>query len=196
MIAATVMLSLTVAFGHPQAAARRHFERAEKLYAVERFQEALGEYEAAYQTRPLPGFLFNIGQCYRNLGNWRQAVFAFKKYLQQKPDARNREAVQNLIDDIERRISEEDQRVPPPPPAPRPPSLEVRPASVPTPAPGFVPTPRAEPRTEPAPPPPRPIYARWWFWTVAGVAVAGGTAAAIVATSTSSANPRNIDFPR
>src|SRR5262249_49096079 len=106
-----VVLLVALAASHPdpKQLARHHFERAEKLYAVEKFEAALGEYEAAYQAEPLPGFLFNIGQCYRNLGNWRQATFAFKKYLQQKPDARNRAAVENLIADLEHKIAADEK---------------------------------------------------------------------------------------
>jgi hypothetical protein len=44
---------------------------------------------------------------------------------------------------------------------------------------------------DPAPEPPRPVWRRWWFWTIIGVAVAGvaaGTAVALVVPG------RGIDF--
>jgi tetratricopeptide (TPR) repeat protein len=82
-------------------AARRHFERGEKLFALGRFDDALEEYQTAFDAKPLPGFLYNIGQCYRNLGDYDQAIFSFKKYLKLEPDAPNREAVERLIEDLE-----------------------------------------------------------------------------------------------
>lgn len=82
-------------------AARRHFERGEKLFALGKFDEALEEYQTAFDAKPLPGFLYNIGQCYRNLGDLDQAIFSFKKYLKLEPDASNKEAVERLIEELE-----------------------------------------------------------------------------------------------
>jgi len=82
-------------------AARRHFERGEKLFALGKFDEALEEYQTAFDAKPLPGFLYNIGQCYRNLGDYDQAIFSFKKYLKLEPEADNKDAVQQLISDLE-----------------------------------------------------------------------------------------------
>jgi tetratricopeptide (TPR) repeat protein len=81
--------------------ARRHFERGETLFAVGKFDEALDEYQTAFEAKPLPGFLYNIGQCYRNLGDLDQAIFSFRKYLKLQPDAENKEAVERLIQDLE-----------------------------------------------------------------------------------------------
>jgi tetratricopeptide (TPR) repeat protein len=82
-------------------AARRHFERGEKLFALGKFDDALEEYQEAFDAKPLPGFLYNIGQCYRNLGDYDQAIFSFKKYLKLQPDAENKDAVEQLISDLE-----------------------------------------------------------------------------------------------
>lgn len=82
-------------------AARRHYERGEKLFALGKFDEALEEYQTAFDAKPLPGFLYNIGQCYRNLGDYDQAIFSFKKYLKLEPEAQNKEAVEQLITDLE-----------------------------------------------------------------------------------------------
>ena len=136
--------------------ARGHFRRGETHFAMGRFAEALKEYQAAYELRPLPGFLFNIGQCYRNLGNFEQAVFSFKRYVRLKPDAANRAAVEELVTDLERQIAAQK--------AARPPSL-----GGPTGPTGIVVVP---------PPPPPPIYKRWWFWTGL-VAIAAGAAVGI-----------------
>ncbi len=86
-------------------AARRHFERGEKLFALGKFDDALEEYQTAFDAKPLPGFLYNIGQCYRNLGDYDQAIFSFKKYLKLAPEADNQEAVERLIEDLEEQKS-------------------------------------------------------------------------------------------
>jgi tetratricopeptide (TPR) repeat protein len=87
-------------------AARRHFERGEKLFALGKFDEALEEYQTAFDAKPLPGFLYNIGQCYRNLGDYDQAIFSFKKYLKLEPEAPNKEPVERLIAELEEKKAE------------------------------------------------------------------------------------------
>ncbi|HEX5060283.1 MAG TPA: tetratricopeptide repeat protein, partial [Kofleriaceae bacterium] len=82
-------------------AARRHYERGEKLFALGKFDDALEEYQTAFDAKPLPGFLYNIGQCYRNLGDYDQAIFSFKKYLKLEPEASNKEAVERLVEELE-----------------------------------------------------------------------------------------------
>ncbi len=55
------------------------------------------EYSRAYEFAPLAAFLFNMGQCHRQLSNHERAVFFYEGYLRDKPDAKNREMVQRLI---------------------------------------------------------------------------------------------------
>jgi tetratricopeptide (TPR) repeat protein len=140
--------------------ARSHFERGQTLYTLTKFREALDEYQQAFNARPLPDFLFNIGQCYRNLGDYDAAIFSYKKYLAAAPDAPNRAQVEQLIVDLQAKKDQEDARrlalQPPPPPATAPPASSA-----------------------PVLPPDRPIYARWWFWTGLGVLSAGATGVAV-----------------
>jgi tetratricopeptide (TPR) repeat protein len=155
--------------------ARRHFDRAQKLYAIAKFRDALDEYQKAFDARPLPDFLFNIGQCYRNLGDYDAAIFSYKKYLTAAPAAPNRAQVEQLIDDLEARRDQEEARRR---------GLQASP-----PVPTTAATATAPP---PAIPPPadRPIYGRWWFWTAIGVAVAGaGGVVAYEATRSTSGAP-------
>ncbi|MEO7731385.1 MAG: tetratricopeptide repeat protein [Kofleriaceae bacterium] len=142
-------------------AAKHHFERGEKLYALTRFSEALDEYQLAFDAKPLPDFLFNIGQCYRNLADYDSAIFSYKKYLRLAPAAPNREKVEQLITELEAQRDHSDTRRL---------GLERK----------------RTPATGPPPSDPRPIYKTWWFWTGVGVvAAAGGGFAAYELTRTS-----------
>ena len=69
---------------------RARFEMAETKFNLGRFEEAAVDYQAAYEAEPLPAFLFNIGQCYRNLGNYERAQFYFRRYVQLDPRSPNR----------------------------------------------------------------------------------------------------------
>lgn len=159
--------------------ARRHFKKGEKLFALGRFEEALVEYEAAFEAYPLPEFLFNIGQCHRNLKRWDEAIFSFKKYLRLKPNAENREAVEKLIAELEEERERERER-----------QGRGRQRLQPIPD-GKEPQRRTVVRSS-------PIYARWWFW--AGIALVGGAVTTYALTQGDDGPPGsdlgNIDFPR
>ena len=157
---------------------RAHFRRGETHFAMGRFAQALKEYEAAYELKPLPGFLFNIGQCHRNLGHLEEAVFSFKRYLRLKPDAANHAAVEELVADLERQLAAQK--------ATRPPSLTG-------------PVGPTGPLLPPPPPPPDPVYKRWWFWTGIAAIAAGAAVGIYFGVRPHAAGPPtsalgNIDF--
>ena len=87
--------------------AKKHFRLAEQHYKLGRFGDALREYSTAYELAPLAGFLFNIGQCHRLLGNHERAVFFYEGYLREKPNARNRNAVLKLIAESKKKLDKE-----------------------------------------------------------------------------------------
>jgi len=132
-------------------AARKHYDKGQKLFALRRFDEALVSYEAAFEAKPLPAFLFNIGQCHRNLGDYEAAIFTFRKYLKLAPDAENREAVLELLDDLEAKQEAAE--------AARTDRIVAGPDTGP------------DRRDDGGG---RPIFKKWWFWGgVAAVAGAG-----------------------
>jgi len=141
------LLLARVAYAEDPAtrAAKRHFDKGQKLFTLGKFDDALEEYQKAFDASPIPDFLYNIGQCHRNLGDYEQAIFSFKRFLQLDPEAPNREKVEIIIDELEDKLERQGakkQKEPPPPP------------------------PTADNK---------PLYKKWWFWTgIAVVGVAGG----------------------
>jgi len=81
--------------------------QAELEYKVGHFQLALNAYSSAYEIYPTPALLFNIGQCHKLLKNHERAVFFFRGYLRDKPDAPNRAQVEGLLADSQRALDEE-----------------------------------------------------------------------------------------
>jgi len=165
-------------------AAKRHFERGEKLYALAKFREALDEYQEAFDAKPIPDFLFNIGQCYRNLGDYDSAIFSYRKYLKLAPDAPNRAKVERLIDDLQSKQDHRDAQrlgLQKPPPAAKPPAPEDEDQAP------------SEAHDQPAA---RPIYKKWWFWTGLAVIAGGGGVLTYELTrpSAPSTSLGNIDF--
>ncbi len=176
--------------GDAKAQARKHYSMAKAAFEEGKYEKALAEYQSAYRLMPLPGFLFNIGQCYRNMKKPDKAIIAFKRYLKEKPKARNREAVEGLIAELEAEIElktplpgQKPPEDPDPQPDPTAPDPDEDPKT-PKPVPDYKP-PQDDPKnaivvprpTRPkGPKKPRstPIYKKWWFWTIVGAAVAGG----------------------
>lgn len=187
--------------GDSEKEARRLFQEAELSFNVGKFAEALAAYQAAYEAKPLPGFLFNIAQCYRNMGDYERARFFFRRYLTLDPRTPNRRRVEALIDEmgrlLQQRADEEAARAPAGPAAePSPPAPLVPP---PAPAPALrepaAPAPvvvALAPAAEPVPAP-APIWRRWWFWTGAAVIAAGAAVTVFVLTQPDTRAPGTLD---
>lgn len=141
-----------------ERAARRHYERGEKLFALKKYDEALDEYQKAFDANPIPDFLFNIGQCYRNLGDYEAAVFSYKRFLKMDPEAPNREKVEKLITDLEAKLEEGDTE-----------KFKLGKKRKKD--------PDADPEEDDGPAREStdgsPVYAKWWFWTGVAVVAAG-----------------------
>ena len=134
-------------------AAKRHYERGQKLFALQKFDEALDQFQKAFDAKPIPDFLFNIGQCQRNLGDYEAAIFSFKRYLKLDPEASNREKVEDLITQLEEKQARRDAK-----------KIGLGDDR-----------PDRPDRPERPPSGGSPFYKKWWFWTgVAVVGVAGG----------------------
>jgi tetratricopeptide (TPR) repeat protein len=177
-LAISLLLAPAAALARDVEEAKRHFQRAETAYKLGDFKEAIRNYEAAYRAMPEPAFLFNIAQAHRQQYNLdkqtrhlHKALTLYKTYLRESQQAPNRKTVLNLIDELKQILSAVEDRAAREPQKPR----ETR---QPAPAAGHpavagVPT---QPQQQPPPPRDRPLYRKWWFWTLiaGGVAVAAG----------------------
>jgi tetratricopeptide (TPR) repeat protein len=148
--------------------AKAHYEKGTRLYEIREYDKALLEYKAAYLAQPDPAFLFNIGQCYRKLGQSQEALSFFQEYLKKAtPDDPNRHQVEARVRDIEAEAklkAEAAQTASPPstpnlapnlpPPAPTPIPAQATPLAL-LPAPELAPlTPTPATSVVTAPPPP------------------------------------------
>ena len=151
--------------------ARTLFRRGEINFYAANYQEALDSYQRAYQARPLPGFVFNIAQCYRNLGSYERAGFFYRRYLTLERNPTRRAQVEKLIDEMQAKTRASDSAHPPP--DPRALQLGGQPSAT---------SPDGTLIVNAAPIRAAPIYRRWWFWTSLGV-LAAGTATIVLMTN-------------
>ena len=159
--------------------AREYFERGEAFFKLEKYKEALAQYEQGYLAKADASFLYNSAQCHRLMGDKPAALRFYKRFLNEATHVPNRPVVEQHIKDLESSLADEAIPAPPPPeplptapqPAPTPPSLVAQPTPPPAESPA-----RGE----------QPIYKKWWFWTIIGAVAVGGGVGAYLATRSSS----------
>jgi hypothetical protein len=160
--AAALGLLLAASPAAAQDEAKEIFKAAQVHYKLGEFEQAVMKFKEAYRLKSVPGLLFNIAQCYRQLGDLDKAKFYYENYLRDQPDAVNRSEVEQHLKNI---ISQLAAASPPPaqpapaaaPPA-APPPATVATTPPPAPAPVAAPPP-APPPAQPVaqPPPPAPV---------------------------------------
>jgi tetratricopeptide (TPR) repeat protein len=104
--------------------ARQHTQRGMALFDLQRYDDAIKEYEAAYELRNDPMLLFDIAQAYRKANRPAQAIHYYRTYLARDPNAENRQRVEERIHELEEQLKREPREPPPalatvttPPPA-------------------------------------------------------------------------------
>jgi tetratricopeptide (TPR) repeat protein len=187
VLAICILMLVLVRVAHAEdpeeRAAKRHYERGQKLFGIQKFNDALEQFQQAFDAKPIPAFLFNIGQCHRNLGDYAAAIFSFKRFLKLDPEADNRSQVEELIEELEQKQAEGDTARLGLGKRPKPDEEDDDEEEEPTETPDGA-----------------PVYRKWWFWT--GVAVVGVAAGAglYFATKSSGGPPGtdlgHIDYPR
>jgi hypothetical protein len=84
--------------------AKEHYKLGLEAFKAGKYPEAIKELKKAYLLKRLPPLLVNIAKTYEKLNDPDNAVYYYKKYLVEAPaDAKDREAVQQSLDDIENR---------------------------------------------------------------------------------------------
>jgi tetratricopeptide (TPR) repeat protein len=171
--------------------ARAHFRAGTAFYEVGGYDRAIVEYEEAYRLLPLPELLFNLGQAARLKGDVKLAAAYYRRFLEAKPTG-------ELTDEARARLRELSvETEPPPAPAPLPPAAPravqrpppLAPAAVQPTQPSKIDlSPAAQAPAITTRTPPRPLYKKWWFWTV--TAAAAGVAATVIAVGVVEGQPR------
>jgi len=129
-----------------------------RLYRLGRYEEAVAAFRRAYEVKADARLLYDIAECYRELGAVDQALFYYDRYLVGWPDAFDRAEVEDKVIELEAKRSGN--------PAPRAASAARRRHPV-----MIVETPASKPRQ------PTHVWQKWWFWTAIGVGLLGGIGA-------------------
>ena len=100
-----------------KTAAKEHYARGTSYYDLGKYDDAIKEFEAAYQLKNDPAFLYNLAQSYRLAGNEERALHFYKTYLRYVPKAPKRAEIEDRIAALERQMATESKATTTPPPA-------------------------------------------------------------------------------
>ena len=97
VVCAFLRASIT-AHADDAADARASYEAAQRLYEDGEYERAIAEFEIAYQKKPHPNVLYNIGQAQERLLDYGASVRAFERYLHEaQSDDPRRKLVENRL---------------------------------------------------------------------------------------------------
>jgi tetratricopeptide (TPR) repeat protein len=89
----------------------QHYQKGVTAYDLGKFDEAVQQFQRAYEVKPTPAYLYNIAQAHRQKGDARKALFFYRRYLQKAPAASNRETVVRRIGELQEQLrKQEDAR--------------------------------------------------------------------------------------
>src|SRR6476619_1238802 len=88
-----LMLVPLAARGNHEAA-RAHYEKGQALYALEKWDEAIAEFETSFKEEQHADILYNIAQAHRQAGRLEEAARFYRRYLDLVPDAADRAKVE------------------------------------------------------------------------------------------------------
>jgi tetratricopeptide (TPR) repeat protein len=90
-----------------KAIARELYREGDRLYAVGEYRNALETFKKGYLVYEEPSFLFNMAQCYRQLGDKPEAVRFYKSYLRKATDDLHQKEAQKIVANLEDAIEQE-----------------------------------------------------------------------------------------
>lgn len=179
-------------------------DRGDRALGKGAFAEALAEYQASFEQYPKPFLLPKIAECERRLGRDADALATYERYVAKATHGAARKKADRAIAELRAKLAAQAPEPAPPPSAPvaqstdaeAPPMREgevaaargkkvktgpslttaTAPQEEPRP-PGFDPNAPSSPSSHEADDPAaRPLYKRWWIWTLAGGVVVVGVA--------------------
>lgn len=162
-------------------ACKSHLHNATQLYEKGSYGPALEEFQAAYVLSPYPPILYNIARLHHKQNRLTDAISYYQRYLDSAHKEQG-ERARTFLAEAQAALASKTQPPPEQPTQPLPAvAVPAPPALIPPEPPSVSPAAPAAgllvKRVEPTPRASKPIYRKWWFWTVVGVTVIGASTA-------------------
>ncbi len=150
------------------------YEQARTAFKEARYEDAYNGYQDAYKRRQVPWLLLNSGRALQRLGRLDEALGLYDRYKRSdvKPTPERLAKANQYLAEVKAGLEEAALR------------RQVMVPAAPPPAP-------------PPAPEARPIYKKWWFWTLlGGVVVAGAVATGVALGLPRTTNPPALVMPQ
>lgn len=99
--------------------AREHLDQGNKLYNIRSFDEAIAEFKAGALIEAAPVFDYNLGQAYRQLGKYQDALWHYDRFMKYGgPTGELRDAVMSFMAEMRAHLANRALTMPPTGPAP------------------------------------------------------------------------------
>lgn len=82
----------------------RLLNQGKEAYVNENFEEAVPNFQKAYEVLPVPGLLYRIAQSYDRSGAPAKALGYYRKYLEERPESSKREKIEKKIEELENEV--------------------------------------------------------------------------------------------
>ena len=105
--AAFLLLVPRVAGAQQPSAAKEAFEAANAEYALGHYTQALAKFELAFTLKQVPGLLFNIAQCHRQLKQFELAATTYRSFIRASPDGKQAAVARQLLEQVEETLKSE-----------------------------------------------------------------------------------------
>ena len=95
--------------------ARDRLTAGTRLYRLREFEKAIEEYKAGALKEDAPVFYYNLGQCYRQLGRYEDAIWHYQRFLDRASPlpAKYKQAVEEFIRDMKGELEKKAMTKPP-----------------------------------------------------------------------------------
>ena len=101
------------------AEAQGRLTAGNRLYRLREFEKAIEEYKAGALKEDAPVFLYNLAQCYRQLGRYDDAIWHYERFLDRaKPTGTMKDAIDGFITQMKDELAKKAMIRPPVEPAP------------------------------------------------------------------------------
>lgn len=112
MIARSLVLVLVLAssaHAQPEDRGRLHFQAGASYYEAGDYNDALREFQRAYELSQKPELFYNLSLCHQQLGDLDQATSFLERYLGEVEDVPNRANLQRRLENFRERMAQREQ---------------------------------------------------------------------------------------
>lgn len=111
LIALTGLLSLAgTASAQDDERARMHFQAGASHYDAGEYEDAIKQFERAFELSQRPALFYNLALSYQAMGNLEKAVDYLERYLAQVQEIPNRRALERRLENLQSRLGEQQER--------------------------------------------------------------------------------------